>query len=248
MRVLLGYPIWCKPDMAEWIASGIHLFTDYREVDVLFFFDDCDDGSEGRYIDAMRRIAGNHRVLPSIRSADQVYEGGGHDAILRVFESSPEHGLLVVPQDDQRLNDRRFIPSVVGAVVSLGGAAGVIGCRDGFGSGYADLVKSPWSESVGGLVGEVGRFYPRVLHNRGPVCYPKGITSKIGYLDLANFPVWYTETDYAIRASAAGLTNGVVCSNIEHAKFGNVKASQVYDHRQAEDRQRLNNKYPNAGV
>lgn len=244
MRTLIGYPIWCKPDHAEWIASGVHLYTDWKTTDVALFFDACDCYTMSRFKEAFEQIAVNHNVVYVGQSDKQIYEGGGHDVLLRYFANNPQYTELVIPQDDQRIIERSFVDSIRATFQNLGDNAGVIGCRDGFDFGYANFLRSSWSESKMGVVAPAGSFSQRVLHNRGPVCYPRGITDKIGFLDVENFPTWYTETDYAIRSHLKGLTNGLVSSNIEHAKFGRVKASEVYDDRQAHDAETLKLKYP----
>lgn len=225
MRFALGVSVWCKADMVAWLLDGIATHC-APTTQVIFHFDACSDGSEEAFR-AMKNYWLTDRGFPEpivLRDEEEVREVGGHDRIIQAFLRT-DGELLAIYQDDQRLGEN--IEAVATGLFVANPKLGIIGGRDGYERGYANMVKSPWSLSVGGTALAHGSCRQVSYVNSGPIVYPRRTLEEVGSVDR-EFNAFYIWDDYAARCLAAGRQNVLYSTRLDHAKFGRVKASQVY--------------------
>ncbi len=215
-RYMIGYGVWNKRDMVEWLLSGVAEHAQ-AAADVVFLFDGCTDDSAKVFDDAAQdALAG--RITKMVNKIE-TQEIGCHFQLMRYFIDFTDCDVLVLPQDDQRFVGP-ILSSVDAVIDRYGDRTGVIGGRDGYEPGLQNMISSEWSESVIAKRRLApGEFVARPLVNPGPMIFSRKLISSIGFYNM-DFRCWYWWNDYCHRASLAGFTNVVLGTEIEHKKFG----------------------------
>jgi hypothetical protein len=225
MKYMVGCVVWNKVDMLCWLLQGVNNAFP-KGSHVVFVFDACKDDS----VAAFTPLSGFwlHKkgyTSEAIVCEKEVREVGGHNLLMRRFMAS-DCDVLVVFQDDQHL-----LGPIVGlenVLAKHGDSMGVIGGRDGYNTGYGQFVGSVWSESTHCTARlQPGQFAERFCINSGPVIYTKPLINKVGYLD-ENFVAFFVWDDYGVRALHKNFVNGVIGTNLIHAKFGRVPSTTFY--------------------
>lgn len=222
---MVGYGIWNKVDMISWLLEGIVRNFDSSMTEVGVVFDSCYDGS----IDAfnnMRQYWLDNRGYPvrSHSSSSELFESGIHSRLIDMFLDS-SCDLLVVAQDDQRFLSS--MSSMIDKIFDSHDRVGIIGGRDGFNVPYENMVAARHSQSM-----SVSRrlqpleFHPCVFVNSGPIIYSRKVLAECG--KPVSGMIFYVWEEYSLRANKRGFQNFVADMDIEHAKFGRVVASRVY--------------------
>ena len=228
-KYLLGYPVWAaRKDMLEWLMMGIKENFDPARVEVAFYMDQWTRGDR----DAFKRWAGE--VLPEFNvSVDGgthvIYEMGCHNFFIGEMI---DRGLdcLIAPQDDLRFEDPNVLANLDRVLGQYGTNIGYIGMREGYGYGLQHMMASPFDAKIAGPppVEEipVGEWRECVMVNPGPLVYPRSTVMRIGGLDVM-YHNWHWWNDYALKARAAGLNNGLLSINAKHEKIGEYRAGTL---------------------
>lgn len=254
---LMAVTCWGKPDMVDMILTSWRERYGPDDASILFVFDSPEDDAIARYWRTRVLTMPEYHFLPPIvNEGPEWYENGSHDAAIKAFRGfgrfkdfeseglivkrliadTPPFHTMVVWQDDQQVRGNRLLNDIDVLRAKYGETLGVVGGRDGFFGGYKHMAGSTHSKSaLRETELNIGEFAPRPLINRGPVIYPRHVVEKLGGIDLANFPVWYGEADYAARAYKAGFVNGVLGVDCDHAAYGQVLASRTYEGQEAKD-------------
>jgi len=149
-----------------------------------------------------------------------------HNHLMDWFLSESLADVLIVPQDDNRIEGSTLIEDVERVWKQYGDKLGVIGGRDGYGIGYSKMASSPFSASVHCSHRlAIGEWAERLMVNTGPLIYNRNQIRLTGFYDPDQEV--YGMDDYCLAARAAGLTNVVLGMDIKHEKFGNVPRSRV---------------------
>jgi hypothetical protein len=229
-KFLIGYPVWqARMSMLEWLLTGIKENIDPARADVVFYLDEHTLGDQQAF--AVRAAA----VLPGFTltvagGSHELREIGCHNwFISRMMDGN--HDCLIVPQDDLRLSGATILTDLGRVLDQYGERIGYVGMREGYGYGLQGMVSSPFDAKIATPkpVEElpVGTWREAIMVNPGPLVYPRSTVEKIGCLDVS-FHNWQWWADYALRARAHGLVNGVVSISADHAKCGEVRSSRIY--------------------
>jgi hypothetical protein len=222
---IIGYVIWNKPDMIGWLLEGIVKNVPSDRAWLWFQFDRCDDDT----VEVFQRLA--PQMLAGYRwehwaSDVELRELGGHNKLLERFLAS-DRDVLTVYQDDQRITGP-ILPDIDAVLHRYGERLGMIGGKDGFEKNEQDRACTHWSECIwGGRVLQRGETAERTCFNSGPIIYPRRTVERVGLLNayFTAFQVW---ADYGHRCKAAGLTNVVMGTDLEHRKFGRCQGTWWY--------------------
>jgi hypothetical protein len=230
MRFIGAYPIWNKIDMVWYLLEGIRDNCKPDEAEWWFIFDDCTDGGAEHF----RRIAPEllkGYTYKMWEPPEEVYEMGSHNWFIDEFQKHKAEA-LVVYQDDCRIAGSTLFSDLGRCLDHYGERVGYIGCRDGYNAGLKQFISSPWVKSDMARPGsprvKVGEWAERVSINPGPLIYTKNTVTKVGKLNDQDYKGWYWWDEYALRCKQAGLQNLLLGTEIEHRKFGRVKASKLY--------------------
>jgi hypothetical protein len=225
MKYMVGCVVWNKVDMICWLLQGINNAFP-KGSHVAFVFDACKDDSAA----AFKPLSGfwldrKGYTSEAIVCEKEVREVGGHNILMRRFMES-DCDVLVVLQDDQHM--LQPMSGLEAVLAKYGQKTGIIGGRDGYWTGYRQFVGSQWSESTAITRRlAVNEFEPRPYINSGPVVYTKGVIQEVGYLD-ENFVAFFVWDDYGGRATFKNFQNGVIGTDLIHAKFGRVPNTTFY--------------------
>lgn len=229
MKHLLGYVIWNKVAMIEWLLDGIKESFTPEQVDLLFVLDNPTDGSDVLLLELLERdfMGWNHRT--HIMKQEQ-YKFTCQNFLMKQCLMG-NYKSLIAPQDDQYLIDRQLIDSLDGLFFEYGERLGVVGLRDGFDFGYHNMISSLWSESTLTTVPRLkpGEYRGCSIVNDGPLIYPAHLIKRIGFNDVQSYKRFYIEDDYCMHAKAAGFQNIVMGSNLIHDKKKASIGSTHYD-------------------
>jgi len=224
MKAYIGYGIWAKPDMVNWLFSGItENFPSDTHVGV--FIEAVDDDTD----EAVQNGLWDHfEDCPNVRnlgtSKEHLLEHGVHAKLIEAFLKTDCH-CLIIPHDDNRFQ-RPLIPDLQKLWDKYGTNLGWISGRDGYSDGYRDMVSSPFSQSTGAVKEAlpIGEHREVKMMNTGPVVYFRHVIEKAGLPDPDM--AWYWWDDYALRCGAAGLTNILLSMDCLHEKFGRLSNNQ----------------------
>jgi hypothetical protein len=228
MKHLLGYVIWNKVSMLDWLADGIIESFTPDQVDVLFVLDGPYDGTDEKLPEVISRKLKDYKCTVKVFKKEKFKFPCQNWMMKYCIDSN--YKSLIAPQDDQKFTDPKLIETIDGIFEKYGENLGVIGLRDGFYFGYQDMISSDWSESVLSKVPRLkaGEYVERPLMNDGPIIYFNHVIKKIGYNDVENFQVFYIEDDYCARAHYTnGLTNILLGNSLIHFKNTAI-ASELY--------------------
>lgn len=220
MKAMIGYGVFSKPDMLEWMIAGItENFPKRTEVE--FYF----EASDGECEEMLKVLGPDLLFLKGFPiayggSKKHILEQGVHRQFIERFMEGDCH-VLIVPQDDNRFQ-RPLLPDLEKLWAQYGTDLGWISGRDGHDFGYANMVCSPFSESTGNAktVLPIGEYREVRMMNTGPVVYFRHVIEKVGLPD-ADLP-WYWWSDYSLRCHHAGLKNILLSMDYLHTKFGRV--------------------------
>lgn len=242
LRYMIGYPVWNKADMILWMIQGITQHFSPGRISVRFHFDLCSDDSvvvfetlESQFLRSKGFDSAGSGSTTSRR------EVGCHNDLLKIFMDS-NADVLVVPQDDQRFNCDH-LPMLDNLFESLP-FIGLLGGRDGYERGYAQMKSSPFSVSASQKL-SVGTWAECSFLNSGPVIYTRRLVEKVGLLD-EDFYAFYVWDDYAARARSLGFKSAVLSMDMTHMKFGRLALSGFYKDTSigARDLERMHSKWP----
>jgi hypothetical protein len=230
MKHLLGYVIWNKVKMLEWIADGILESFTPNQVDLLFVLDNPIDGTDKKLLELVNGKLKDFNFHIKIFN-EETFKFPCQNwmmnyALLNKYKS------LIAPQDDQKITDKSLIRNIDNLLSQYGENIGVIGLRDGFHFGYADMVSSEWSESDYSKKPrlKIGEYNAKPLLNDGGLIYPYHTILKVGYHDVENYKRFYIEDDYCASAYYNhGLTNIVMGNSLIHDRTISSIASTHYN-------------------
>ncbi len=239
MKLFLAYPLFGKADMLSWLMEGIVGNFSPTDTQLGFFFDTDYDRVDAAFehmrdfwLHCMGKPECNLRTMPfkyeAWKTDRQVREVGGHNEILRRFLAS-DCDLCLIPQDDIR-----FLAPIKhhleNLIQQVGPTLGLIGGREGYEAGPANIAGSLWADSNPGPSTWLrhGEYAFRPMMNSGPVAYPRAVVEKVGLLD-EEFIAWHVWEDYGLRCEAAGFKNVVMGMDVRHAKFGRQPVAWIYD-------------------
>lgn len=227
MKLFVGYTVFNKVDMLIWLLDGIIQHFDPAKTEVGFFFDASEDGSL-EHFECVRKCWLEDRGfrVTCMNSPEEVRELGGHNKLLKHFMESTDCEMMIAPQDDQKFQ-QPFLPHLERICAHYGERLGVIGGRDGYLINFTQMAGSKWSASNVHQWLDHGQIVEKPMINSGPVIYHRSLVDRIGYLD-EKFHAFYVWDDYGQRALKAGLTNLVMGTDMEHAKFGRAKQTSFY--------------------
>ncbi len=230
VKYTIAYSIWNKADMLAWILDGIARHVEPKRCDTLFYFDACTDGSESAYgLMYQFFLLKRGFKTDNFSGNNEIYEVGSHLRLIERFMQS-DSDVLIVLQDDQRLEwpildslDVLFKEHPIEMV-------GVIGGNAGFNEDYSDIVASAFSvtdiKNVGRL--KTGQIAERLYLNSGPIVYTRKLIEKIG-APCGEFKAFYIWDELCMRARKASLKNFVMGMDITHIKFGRLTNSKLYE-------------------
>lgn len=222
-KYLIGYPIWGgKRDMITYLIQGIRENIDPDQADVVFLFTNCVDDSYDKFI-KNQDLLEDYCSKAMMYTGDDLAEGEQHNILMKVFmQDYLQHKALIVPQDDNRINGTSLISDLNLLLDVAGDSIGLVGGRDGYNPGYADMVGSPFSGSDNYITRRlaIGEFEQRMMLNTGPLVYTRSTIEKVGLNDPEN--KIYAMDDYALRAHFLGLKNYVMGMEILHKQFGKL--------------------------
>lgn len=228
MKFAIGYPIWFKPDMLDWIITGIVEHINPLRAQLNFYFDGNDPESLASFEAHKHKLAGFNFVVQG--ATREIFENGCHRVFLDWFVNHTDAELLIVPQDDNRFMGSTILDDLENVMGQYGERLGYVGMRDGYNLRYASFVSSPWSGSdktAGGGRIPVGTFQERMLMNPGPLCYPRHVVQRVGTID-PHYDGWYWWDDYAFKCWDAGFQNVLLSTDLLHEKHGKIKRSEIY--------------------
>lgn len=218
MKAMIGVGWFQKPDMIEWILSGIR--ENFPEgTHVSFYFEDNNYEDWAVY----SKLVGVKGALEGFGSdADgakgHILEHGVHRRFIERFMQT-DFDVLIIPHDDNRFQ-RPLLPDLEMLWERYGENLGWIGGRDGHGDGYSNMVCSPFSQSTGAEkeVLPIGEYREVKMMNTGPVVYFRHVVEKVGLPDADM--EWYWWSAMSMRCHNAGLTNILLSMDCLHEKFG----------------------------
>lgn len=228
MKHAIGYPIWFKPDMVDWIIDGIVKNIDPARAVINFYFDGNDPESLESFEKHKHLLEGFDYVQTG--DAREIFENGCHNVFLKWFMDQTDADILTIPQDDNKFVGPTILDDLETVAAKFGDKLGYVGMRDGYGIRYSNFTSSPWSGSdktAGGGRIPVGEFRECMLMNPGPLCYPRHLVNAIGAIDT-HYDGWYWWDDYAFKSWDAGFTNILLSTDLLHEKHGKLKRSEIY--------------------
>lgn len=227
MKHLLGYVIWNKAKMIDWLIDGIlHSFKP-DEVDLAFVFDNPTDGSFEKFNESIHRLSGYKIAYLKITGKD-TYKFPCQNYLME-FAATQNYMTLICPQDDQKIMDEYLVHNIESTLTRVGTEVGVIGLRDGFSFGYKDMVSSLWSESEYGQPRlNNGAYNFCELVNDGPLVYPIQTIKDVGLNDVESYKRFYIEDDYCMKCNAAGKQNIVLGNTLIHDRTLSSVGSDHY--------------------
>lgn len=227
MKHLLGYVIWNKVNMIEWIVDGIiHSFKP-TAIDILFVLDDPKDGSDKKIrAEIKTRLKGFKCKVVVLKQDTGKFTCQN---LMMKYCLENKYKSLIAPQDDQKVTDKKLISNINKVFDKYGETLGVIGLRDGFDFGYQNMISSEWSESPNSTVPRLknGEAKECTLLNDGGLIYPLHLISKIGFNDVENYKTFYIEDDYCMKAKRSRFINVVMGNSLIH---DGVRASMPTTH------------------
>ncbi len=230
MKHLLGYVIWNKVKMLDWIADGILESFTPDQVDLLFVLDNPIDGTELKIFEIIQGKLKNYHCTVNV-FREETYKFPCQNWMMQ-YTIDNNYKSLIAPQDDQKIIDPKLIENIDKVFESYGEQLGVIGLRDGFYYGYQDMISSEWSESTLSTIPRLknGEYCTSPLLNDGGLVYPNHTIKKIGLNDVENYERFYIEDDYCARAHYTfGLFNVVMGNSLIHDRAVSSIASKHYD-------------------
>lgn len=237
MKHLLGYVIWNKVKMLDWLTDGIVESFSPDQVDLLFVLDNPTDGSTEKLLDICNSKLSKFKFEIKVFTEEK-YKFPCQNWMMN-YAVDNGYDTLIAPQDDQKITDEWLIDNINNVLREYGVNIGVIGLRDGFDFGYGNMFSSGWSESVLSAVDRLlnGEPIEVQLINDGPIVYPVSTIRNIGVNDVETFRRFYIEDDYAMRCHRAGLKNIVMGNNLIHTKVlsHGVNASKASNHYENND-------------
>lgn len=218
MKVMISYGVYSKPDMVDWMFSGV---TEHfpKDTHVAVFIEKWDGPTEQAVEFGMDRhfMQWPNAVYMGF-SVDHLLEIGIHQMLIDNFMKS-DCDVLIIPHDDNRF-ERALIPDLEKLWDLYGVSLGWISGRDGYGFSYEGMVCSPFSQSIGAPKKQlpIGDHAAVRMMNTGPVVYFRHVIEKVGKPD-AELP-WFFWDDFCLRCHQAGLTNILLSMSCLHEKFG----------------------------
>ena len=209
MNFTVGYTIFNKENLIEKLVQGV---AKLDGVPSIFLFDGCTDDSVENFLNY--RVQLEH-CKAFVNEGYDRFETCSNNFILKQIETD----CCMLMQDDLILtNDEIF--QLAEEIYINDISAGLIGFKDGYEmdvvNQYKDFVSAPWSTSKNrNKVLKRGEYCNRTYVNRGPLCVPRKLISRIGYFDEAFYPLFWDDNDYSIRSAVAGFNNYVAYSEIE---------------------------------
>lgn len=209
MKFTIGYNIFNKKHLIEKIVDGV---ARLKGVPSIFLFDGCTDYSLNEFLKHRHKLK-NCRVF--LNEGMDLFETCSNNFVFQKFETD----YCIICQDDLIVKNREFIDLAEKIYVS-DPSAGLVGFKDGYemdvANVYRDFVSSPWSVSKHkDRLLAPGEYLPRTFVNRGPLCFPRNIISKVGYLDELFYPLFWDDNDYCLRCRKAGFRNYIAFSEID---------------------------------
>lgn len=227
---LLGYVIWNKVKMLDWIADGILESFTSDQVDIIFVLDNPIDGTDEKLLEIINNKLKFYSCLIHIFK-EETYKFPCQNWMMKYCIDN-NYKSLIAPQDDQKIIDKNLISNIDNLYQAYKEKLGVIGLRDGFFFGYREMISSEWSESDYSKAPRLqnGQFIERPLLNDGGLIYFNHVIKKVGFNDVENFKRFYIEDDYCARAYYThGLTNIVLGNNLIHDRSISSIASTHYN-------------------
>ena len=225
MKYLIAVPVWNKEGMIEWMLRGLAENINPEEAEILFYFDACRDQSEENFKNLAPDILSEFKYSHFSGTSPQEERGCHYLLIDRFMKTDCD--VMLVTQDDNRLQSQTILQDLTKLITSLGDQVGFIGGRDGYNAGYQDMISSPFSASV--LARSklpIGGYALRDSVNPGPLVYCRSLVEILGNHNPV-FKTWYWWDDYSLRAKAVGLQNAVLGMDILHMKFGSFAESET---------------------
>lgn len=221
MKAMIGYGVYRKPDMIGWYLEGIREHFP-KDSHVAFHFE-AEDGVDRKQFEQLVKdgmLDGGYVVHPATGTREHLLEHGVHRHLIDRFMDT-DCDVLIVPHDDNRFQ-RPLLPDLERLCTQYGTTLGWISGRDGYSPGYADMVCSPFSQSIGAEKEflPIGHHREVMMMNTGPVVYFRHVIHKVGMPD-PDMP-WYWWDDYALRCHTAGLKNVLLSMDCLHEKFGRL--------------------------
>jgi GT2 family glycosyltransferase len=154
-----------------------------------------------------------------------VFELYTNNKLMDMFRSD----YLIIFQDDMVLRDPMLLPNLRAVISTYGRGLGVVGCRDGFGSGYSGMCSSRFSANkLTRVTLQPGQCSVVDMLNRGPIMVGRELVNRIGTLsEDYNKSGSYSEMDYCLRAKRAGLANVCMGALIDHSHKTNPAFNQM---------------------
>jgi len=229
MKHLLGYVIWNKVNMLDWIADGIVESFKPSDVDLLFVLDNPKDGTEKKLNELIATKLNNFKIALHVFETE-TYKFPCQNLMMK-YCIDHCYKSLIAPQDDQKITDSNLIENIDNLFDIYQYNLGIIGLRDGFEFGYKNMVSSEWSESTYSTLPRLkqGEFIERPLLNDGGLIYPNKIITEIGLNDVTTFKRFYIEDDYCMRTHLGGFSNIVLGNSLIHKKENASLNSTHYD-------------------
>lgn len=208
------------------------------EDEVIFFFDNCTDGSRKRFMDLMKFIPCEVNI---VESQKDFYEIKANNDILRLAKNE----IIVLFQDDIICIDQMFkmkLARLLKFYQRRNRPLGLIGGRSGF--ELSGLSQYPFNsknyrvsnwEHLKDQYGKRlmnGEWAERTILNRGPFVFTKNLIKEVGYLDEAYYPLWGDDMDYSCRSKFTYKRNNVVfqCQIISLLEWGSTRNKhKLYD-------------------
>jgi hypothetical protein len=244
MKHLLGYVIWNKERMLDWLADGILESFTPEQVDILFVIDGAYDGTDVKIFDTIKRKLSDYKCEVKIFK-EETFKFPCQNWMMQYCIDN-NYKSLIAPQDDQKIIDNKLIENIDKIFEKYGENLGVIGMRDGFFFGYQNMISSEWSESVLTRSPRLkhGETVERPLMNDGGFVYPNHTIKKIGFNDVENFQVFYIEDDYCARCHYTnGMTNVLLGNNLIHFKNTAIASDLYYKSYEVKDIQTFRDKW-----
>lgn len=209
MDCTIGYTIFNKAHLIEKIIEGVSRMNGLPSV---FLFDACTDRSVEIFLNHRDRLD-NCRAF--VNKGYDRFEICSNNFILKLFET--DYCMLI--QDDLILKNSEIF-KLAENVYRNDSCAGLVGFKDGYEMEivdvYKDFISAPWSTSKHrNRLLKKGEYCRRTYVNRGPLCVPREVISRVGYLDEAFYPLFWDDNDYSKRSARADFNNYIAYSEIE---------------------------------
>jgi hypothetical protein len=244
MKHLLGYVIWNKERMLDWLADGILESFTPDQVDILFVLDGPYDGTDVKLPEVIARKLSKYNCTIQVFK-EETWKFPCQNWMMQYCIDN-NYKSLIAPQDDQKFTDPKLIENIDNLFSKYGENLGVIGLRDGFFFGYQNMISSDWSESVLSKAPRLkaGEYVERPLMNDGPIIYFNHVIKKIGFNDVENYSVFYIEDDYCARAHYTnGLTNILLGNSLIHFKNTAIASDLYYKNYEVHDLQTFRDRW-----